>query len=704
MENRKHNIDIMNDYISDTSLVVSRALDLDMNTTKSIVKNIVIDRIKNGESINPIVTYYGKDSNGDRIIRKKPLTKYFDGAKNGLIAPSGTVYLDHSVELSIHAKNTGVRSAKRSIVKKEGFLAEQQGNNVLAAFKDKMQKAYKKDNNTLSGLLDNPYNPSNCPSGHYTLTSTTATVTSIGNALGESMVGGNRIYTSPDVVIAHIISVARNSDIKNISRVVERYRLHYPTIDECMAMILMSTRFYWSSDESDDNIRTILATLTPIELCAVMYVNDMYHLRVYNPRVVRAMIRDMLVIKKGLVSDPAATMKSIPEDIMILGKSILYDVMAAHAKREEVVDFKDDLFPETKDLLASTCYNLVQVMDEFDDISQAFFLTNNLPVNVADIKSVIRKCTVLSDTDSTCATYQEWILWYFRISTPKFTAEEVGVTGIVLLFFIRALAKSLEMFSRRMNIKGNYVKLLAMKNEFYWRTMVFMNKTKHYYADAAIQEGNVYAKTKLELKGSNLINSTLPASIKKLSDDYFKRINALVTSGAILNLHEIVADIANIEREITRKMIELDSEILKEETILDHTSYKLDKMKSAYYHAVLWNEVFGPKYGMATVMPMVCIKVKTNMTTKKSMLDLIGEIADDAVRERFLAFIAKYPRDGLGVLRLPKDMVLGIGIPVEIQHMLSIRPAVEELCSTFYLILESIGYFKRPGMLLSDMY
>ena len=142
---------------------------------------------------------------------------------------------------------------------------------------------------------------------------------------------------------------------------------------------------------------------------------------------------------------------------------------------------------------------------------------------------------------------------------------------------------------------------------------------------------------------------------------------------------------------------------MKEETILDYTSYKGGKLGSSYYHFMLWNEVFGDKYGKIENTPVVCVKVKTCMTTKKSMMTAIDAIKDDGIRSRFKAFIEKYPKDALETLRLPKEVVLGIGLPEELQNMMVLKPAVLELCSTFYFILESLGFYKKPGFLLSDL-
>lgn len=705
MENKKTNrkLALMDDYITDNAFLVSRELKVDMETAKEYVKTILREDSDNGKINNPTVKYYGKNQYGDRELKEKKLTGYLDASKGGILVPSGTVYAKHSVELSVHTENTSERVRKRSIAKKAGAMAKLEGNTRLAGVKDTEQKAFKTGNNSITGLFDNAFNPFYCPSSHYTLTSVTASVTSIGNSISESMIAGNRLYTKPEVVLAHIVSTATNCDIEKTKAVVERYKLHIPTVDECMAVVLKSTRFYWFSTERDNEIRSTLNLLNDYERVSFLYTNDLYNLRTYNDKLVRSFIGKLIEVKSE-ECDASEVMSKVPEDLEIMTKCTLYDDMLQHSIRKERIKYGDSNNIPTQHKIASTALKSLNFLEYIDDLISLFFRSDNLPVNIADIKEMIRGCTVLSDTDSTCSTYQDWVRWYYRRDVPSFTSDEVGVSGVILLFTYRALAHSLSLFSNRMNIEDTYSKLLAMKNEFFWKTMIFTGKTKHYYADTAICEGNVYAETALELKGSNLIDSKLPADLKELSVSYFKKVNKIITDGKKINLHKMVKDIIAIEKSIEKRIKSLDSAIMKEEVILDHSSYKNGPLGSVYYHLMMWNEVFGPKYGIIADTPVVCVKVKTNMDTKNRMISNINEIKDVGIRDRWLKFLEKNPKNTMEVLRLPKSIVSGLGIPEELESLIEIKPAIVELCSTFYLILETLGFYKKPDILLSDLY
>ncbi len=321
-------INILGDYIKDTTLLVSRDLNISQHEAKQIVLDIIKKKSDSGEVIDPIVEYQGKDQNGDRVLKKRKLTKYFDGAKSGILVPSGTVYVGHDVELSIHAENTENRVKLRSACKKEGFLAEQLGDMQTAGLKEKFQKAYKLGNNAITGLFDNAYNIHYCPSSHFTLTSVTASVTSIGNSIGESMTAGNRLYTKPEIVINHIISFTTNNDFDKIKSVVSKYNLYIPSVDDCMYLILKSTRFYWKSTEKDKEIRETLELLKPEERCAFVYVNDLYHFREFNPVLVRDLFSMLMNIDDNV--DTICTImneKLLENDVINIGSDKLMTIL-----------------------------------------------------------------------------------------------------------------------------------------------------------------------------------------------------------------------------------------------------------------------------------------------------------------------------------------------------------------------------------------
>ena len=74
---------------------------------------------------------------------------------------------------------------------------------------------------------------------------------------------------------------------------IHKYKLHMPTPDEVMTKILYSTRSYWFDKEAESKILKLLNNFTGVELAAVMYVNDLFHLKKYNEDYVKDSLSDM---------------------------------------------------------------------------------------------------------------------------------------------------------------------------------------------------------------------------------------------------------------------------------------------------------------------------------------------------------------------------------------------------------------------------
>lgn len=66
-------------------------------------------------------------------------------------------------------------------------------------------------------------------------------------------------------------------------------------------------------------------------------------------------------------------------------------------------------------------------------------------------------------------------------------------------------------------------------------------------------------------------------------------------------------------------------------------------------------------------------------------------------------FITKYKKARISTLRVPKIIGDKSGVPIEFREFVDIRSTVIQALRPMYYILETIGYYKKPGYMLSEL-
>jgi len=195
-------------------------------------------------------------------------------------------------------------------------------------------------------------------------------------------------------------------------------------------MIYRSAAQYWRNETRYQFIREYLTKLTPVERAAVMYVGDMYHLRVYNDVFMRKFVGSLSKRVTSRHPDPKSVLKGAHEDFISLINQIQGDDMKG---------VQNDKIPEDHPLehaLASTLTNTYSVLDQYKDFIQVFFASKNVPASLGYFPSSIRHCVLMSDTDSTIFTVQEWVKWF----TGTYNMLEDGVRVCASMVFMASQA------------------------------------------------------------------------------------------------------------------------------------------------------------------------------------------------------------------------------------------------------------------------
>lgn len=681
------------DYFQQMTYYLSKRLNISKEEAFGKLKKLVTEKGMK----NPIVHYRHRNEQGDIEEATTGLIDYIHQAKrdNEIIVPSFTTYLHPKVRKSIHSEFIADNVAKRSKHKKLAFQAKQNNDLVAYAFNNVLQKTMKIFNNSLSGAYGDKSTVLYNPSAHYTLTSVTRCAASIGNAITESVVAGNKHLRDPEITYAYITSILSKLHKNTIELAMDRYKLYVPSTDDVMeSLIISNIQYYWRDEKIEADIRAYIDQLEPYEKVALLYTNDLWSIKQYNDELMRDLIGNMAKQVSGLTTNTDYLTKT---DVAI---EILSKIINSELIKGINVDYNKLQGTPTLDYLASTAKNIVDTLSRYKLLFRAFLVTDILPISIAYLKDMLRAVIILSDTDSTCGSYDQWVEWYF--GKIVFSNESMSIAAAVMTINTQLVDHGLKILSNNMNIAEEALELIKMKNEFIWPVFTVANVNKHYYASTTIQEGNVFTKPELELKGVHFLASNVSKDIVSEIHKMLEEVNETVTSNKKISLHSYCKRIADIERSIIARAKKGDVEIFRKDKIKSKETYKNDLSTSPYFHHLLWKEIFLEAYGDPGEPPYNVIKIPTILHTKNELDKWLLSL-DPNVAIKLTEFLKEHKKTSLGTIRPPVSVVGSAGIPAEILDIMDITRIVEDNMLAAYYFLETLGMYKKEGRLLCDM-
>lgn len=702
----KRDINIVKHYVEQQAAYLSASTGKDLNTCMNFVKSTLR---KGGqfEFKDPKIKYLERNDKGDREEKEGTAWAYIsESIKNReIIAPTLTTYLHPDEKLSLLSGFLEENVALRNKAKKAMFEAEVNQDWETYDMKKTEQKNNKLSNNSVSGMHCSPANPIYNETGHSTLTSNCRSTSGYGNANNEKFLAGNRHYYNHHIVLNNIVSTITNCDLELIDSVIAKYGLNYPTVEDTIECIKYSTNLYWWEKHFFKKIEDLVAKLTPTQRAAFVYIGDFYHLKKYNEGFVRNFLTGIIQKMKGRYEgDPVKFIKSSDEIYVNMAHQICADEVKGYGKKYH------ELSEESVHTVALTVKNIQDTFNRHTDLIKAFWVTTNMPASVAYFPTSVRRAALTSDTDSTIFTVQDWILWYRGHYTMDGGAIALigAMTALASLTIIHVLA----LMSANFGIVEKHIHRIEMKNEYRFDVFVPTQLGKHYYANMGCQEGNVFEKHKMEIKGVYLKSSNLPASINKRAQDMMKRITDEVmtiseTNPTPIEVKKYITEVADIERMIINSIKKGETEFLKASSIKDAQSYSKEGNDSPYRHHVFWNEVFGQKYGVVPEPPYSTIKVSSIIENQTDLNKWLSTMQDPNIKANIENWIKRTGKSSFGTFNLPTTVLKNTGIPIEIASIINYKKIIIDLCSIFYLILETLGiylYDDKVARLASEFY
>lgn len=683
-------LNILDTAISDAAHYLATQEGISIEEATEFVKGYINPKTGAHPVTDPPTKVLVRDQKKGRQPAVIPFSKFLSDIEdnNFLMAPTLTNYTHPHERRSILSEYIDGNIQKRKVVKKAGQRAKAEGNLADAAIKHVLQSTFKIKNNSISGAHSNPHNSLYLKSAHPTLTSTCRSATSYSNANTERFLMGNRHYRNAEVTLNNIVSVVQLADYDLIEAAMEAYQLHFPSPEEVFKAVRRSADMYWKCEEQLMAIKEYIEKLTPIQRAAYLYTQDMYHLAQYNRDQVHGFITALAIKAQEPVDNPKDWLDMMDADITALVSL----VCAEELKGTTLWNCAEEK-PEAYKLLGAHVKKVIKAIEQYSLLIRAFWCTNSPPPEMGHFNTSIRKAVIVSDTDSTIFTTQDWVRWYYD-GDLRFDEQSNAIAATIVFITSQTTVHLLAQMSGGMGVAPEHIHKLEMKNEFFFPILSLTTKAKHYYSWISACEGNVYDEMEAEYKGVSLKNSKIPKEIMNRFNKFTEDIMDTVLEGKKISIRQKLEEVWAIEKEITDSLLGGHTDHLTLNAIRSIDSYK-NPGSSPYQHYLLWQEVFAPKYGGANEPPYGGRKINLRLPNPTALRLWIERMEDQELAQRIQTYVEKHKRKDLQYLILPMDIVEVNGVPKELLDVADVRKVCVGLLEPFILVLESLGLYMK---------
>ena len=351
----------------------------------------------------------------------------------------------------------------------------------------------------------------------------------------------------------------------------------------------------------------------------------------------------------------------------------------------------------------NTAGHVNKVNEKYKLFIKNILTTDNVPASIAKLPEAVRYIALVSDTDSTMGTMQEWAMWYAG-KTSGIVAD--AVSDALIYMGAQNIAHLMARMSANIGVELKKIFRYQMKNEFKYSSFAVTNKAKHYFALIVSQEGTIRSDPELEMKGVSLRTSNIPPVIMDRFRAMVVDLLNIVSAGEKISIVPILEEIGNIEHGIVKSVHDGECTYLKTGQVKGEQSYsKPESSNFVYYN--WWETTFGPKYGSSGEPAYRVVKINVNLENKTAIKKWIEGMEDRELALRIEQWHAKNPKRTFSQFLLPYNIVASKGIPKEILDVANYRKLIYASVEPYYHVLECMKAMfinKNKTKLVSDFY
>lgn len=238
-----------------------------------------------------------------------------------------------------------------------------------------------------------------------------------------------------------------------------------------------------------------------------------------------------------------------------------------------------------------------KVVKDIWDLYEVFVLYN-YPVNDRIRKAMYLPKTraLYTDTDSVFVSVFHLVDYMkndvFHGNNPMASDNDLTFTSVnlMLIFINIAIDRALKTLCSSTNIEPDWAVKLGMKNEFYLKRILFMEKKKRYISLSVLQEGQLLGNGRglPEIKGIEFIKSNTKPYLREF---YTKLSTEEILESENINPNKIFKKMAQLKADIEYGMSHGDSKFYKQAKVKTPDNYKNPFSTQGVTAVMLWNTI-----------------------------------------------------------------------------------------------------------------
>lgn len=360
-----------------------------------------------------------------------------------------------------------------------------------------------------------------------------------------------------------------------------------------------------------------------------------------------------------------------------------------------------------------------KVTKEIWDLYEVFVLYN-YPVNDRIRKAMYLPKTkaLYTDTDSVFVSVSHLVEYVknevLHGNNPMASDNDLTFTSVnlMLIFINIAIDRALKTLCSSTNIEPEWAAKLGMKNEFYLKRILFVEKKKRYISLSVLQEGQLLGggKGKPEIKGFEFIKSNTKPYLR---DFYTKMATEEILESENINPNRIFRKMAQLKSDIEYGMSHGDSKFYKQSKVKTPENYKNPFSTQGITAVMLWNAIC-PNNQIELPADVNIVPIKSLKMDKPKRESPTEVVHDDPFKNKNIAELEhKYPEVyqriynqiysntnplirymSISSIALPKNT--DINIPQYVFDLINYDEIVTTSIQLFLPVMESLGIHSIP--------